>query len=95
LVAGDGSSDGDVFNIGNPEEVTMLQLAALINDLTANPAGTCFKPLPVDDPMRRKPDVERIRSRLGWQPEVPLREGLRMTAPYFERAVNTMEVGRA
>jgi nucleoside-diphosphate-sugar epimerase len=94
-VAADGNSGGEVLNIGNPEEVTMLQLAELINNLTSNPAGICFEPLPVDDPTRRCPDISRITTRLGWQPQVPLRDGLRMTAPYFERVVGMKELGRA
>jgi dTDP-glucose 4,6-dehydratase len=80
--------DSDVVepvNIGNPVEFTMLELAALVQEVTGSTAGTVFEPLPVGDPALRRPDITRARELLGWEPEVNLREGLeRMHAWYLE-----------
>jgi dTDP-glucose 4,6-dehydratase len=71
------------MNIGNPDEYTILQLAQLAVELTNSSSEIVFEPLPVDDPARRKPDISLARQTLGWQPEIPLREGLARTATYF------------
>ncbi|GAB4232371.1 MAG: SDR family oxidoreductase [Acidobacteriota bacterium] len=71
------------INLGNPEEVTILQLAELVNELTGNRAGVRFLPLPKDDPVRRCPDITKARRLLGWSPTVGLREGLERTIEYF------------
>jgi UDP-glucuronate decarboxylase len=71
-------------NLGNPSEVTMLELAEHIVELTGSQSKIVFRPLPSDDPRRRCPDIDLARSRLGWQPSVPLREGLQRTIEYFE-----------
>ena len=71
------------MNIGNPDEYTILELAQLAVELTNSSSEIVFEPLPVDDPARRKPDITLARSVLGWQPEIPLREGLARTAAYF------------
>jgi dTDP-glucose 4,6-dehydratase len=80
--------DSDVVepvNIGNPVEFTMLELAALVQEVTGSTAGTVFEPLPVGDPALRRPDITRARELLGWEPEINLREGLqRMHAWYLE-----------
>ncbi|HTK14751.1 MAG TPA: NAD-dependent epimerase/dehydratase family protein [Acidimicrobiia bacterium] len=80
--------DSDVaepVNIGNPVEFTMLELAALVQEVTGSTAGTVFEPLPVGDPALRRPDITRARELLGWEPEIDLREGLqRMHAWYLE-----------
>ncbi|MDD3153368.1 MAG: SDR family oxidoreductase [Victivallaceae bacterium] len=70
-------------NLGNPGEFTMNELADLILAEIPNPAGKIFKPLPSDDPTRRKPDISRAQSLLHWQPVVPLREGLKETIAFF------------
>ena len=67
------------FNIGNPGEVTMLEMARLVLELTGGSSPIEFQPLPTDDPRRRCPDITRARELLGWEPEVGLREGLRAT----------------
>ena len=77
------SSEPDPTNIGNPAEMTILQFAQAINDLTGNPSGIVFKPLPVDDPKQRRPDIGKARRVLGWEPAVPLREGLEKTIDDF------------
>ncbi len=72
------------INIGNPNEFTMLELAELVLDVTNSSSELVFEDLPVDDPMQRQPDITMARERLGWEPEIQLREGLQRTAAYFE-----------
>ncbi|CAN5803252.1 SDR family oxidoreductase [soil metagenome] len=71
------------INIGNPDEFTVAELAALVLEVTASSSEVIYEPLPVDDPARRRPDITLARTLLGWSPEVPLREGLERTAAYF------------
>jgi UDP-glucuronate decarboxylase len=70
-------------NLGNPGEFTMLELAKQVMDLTGSQCPVEHRPLPPDDPVRRKPDISRAKELLGWQPTVPLREGLAKTVEYF------------
>ncbi|MBI4644879.1 MAG: SDR family oxidoreductase [Deltaproteobacteria bacterium] len=70
-------------NLGNPEEFTIMELARKVLALTGSSAALVFKPLPPDDPVRRRPDITRAKERLGWQPGVLLEEGLQATIPYF------------
>jgi UDP-glucuronate decarboxylase len=70
-------------NLGNPEEYTILELAQKILAMTKSPAKLVYKPLPPDDPVKRKPDIGRARELLEWQPTVPLSNGLQETIPYF------------
>ena len=72
-------------NLGNPDEFTMLELAALAIELSASQSKLVFKPLPPDDPTRRRPDISLARQRLGWEPKIPLREGLARTVEHFRR----------
>ncbi|HLI27532.1 MAG TPA: UDP-glucuronic acid decarboxylase family protein [Chloroflexota bacterium] len=74
---------GEVFNLGNPDEHTVLEYAELVRALVNPHVPIVFRPLPADDPTRRRPDITRARERLGWQPEVPLREGLLRTVEWF------------
>ncbi len=74
-------------NIGNPGEFTMLELAALVLELTGAPGPLVHRPLPGDDPLQRRPDITRARLELGWQPEVALREGLNRTIAWFRTAL--------
>jgi dTDP-glucose 4,6-dehydratase len=78
-----GSGCHDPVNIGNPHEMTILEFAERIRRLTSTSSPIVFKPLPVDDPKTRQPDITLARRRLGWEPQVPLEEGLRRTAGYF------------
>jgi UDP-glucuronate decarboxylase len=73
----------DPVNLGNPEEYTILELAQKILAMTQSPAQLVFRPLPPDDPVKRRPDIGRARELLGWQPTVPLISGLKETIPYF------------
>ncbi len=72
-------------NLGNPDEFTMLELARLAIELSASSSSISYKPLPPDDPTRRRPDITLARERLGWEPKVPLREGLARTIEHFRR----------
>jgi dTDP-glucose 4,6-dehydratase len=77
------STETDPVNVGNPAELTILAFAEIINRLTGNQAGIAFKPLPVDDPRVRKPDITRARAILGWEPQVAVEDGLKRTIEYF------------
>jgi UDP-glucuronate decarboxylase len=72
-------------NLGNPVEFTMLQLAQEVIAQTGSRSTITHKPLPQDDPRQRQPDITRAREWLGWEPAVPLREGLKHTIEYFKR----------
>ena len=77
----------DPVNIGNPEEMTLLELARRIQRLTGTPGPIVFQPLPVDDPRVRQPDIGRARSLLGWSPKVAVDEGLSRTIDWFRQAL--------
>lgn len=72
-------------NLGNPREMTVLEFAEAIRALTGGTAGLVFCPLPEDDPKQRQPDISKARTLLGWEPEVALEEGLKLTLDYFSR----------
>ena len=74
-------------NIGNPVEVTMLELAERIITLTQSKSKLCYKPLPQDDPRQRQPDISFARSALKWEPKVSLEDGLKATIDYFRRTL--------
>ena len=76
------------INLGNPREFTMLELAEKIIELTNSKSQLVFKPLPVDDPQRRRPNIAQASEQLGWQPTVALREGLSKTILYFEELLS-------
>ncbi len=84
--------DTDPMNIGNPVEYTVRQLAEVVLELTGAKVPIEARPLPVDDPKVRQPDISRARSMLGWEPAVPLREGVARTIDYF-RSLGTERVG--
>jgi dTDP-glucose 4,6-dehydratase len=79
----DGRSADCIVNLGNPEEVTILQLAQEVIRATNSSSAVVFTPLPEDDPKVRRPDISRARRVLGWRPTVSLVEGLRLAIPYF------------
>ena len=70
-------------NIGNPDEYTINQLAETVLEVTGSDSEITYEPLPVDDPAQRRPDITLAKRELGWEPTVPLREGLARTAEYF------------
>jgi UDP-glucuronate decarboxylase len=71
-------------NIGNPGEFTILELAQKVIALTHSRSQIIFKPLPVDDPLQRQPDISLAREKLGWEPTIDLETGLKKTIPYFD-----------
>jgi UDP-glucuronate decarboxylase len=75
-------------NLGNPGEFTMNQLADEVAKATGRDVRIKHMPLPADDPKQRRPDITRAKTLLGWEPTVPLSEGLKRTAAYFERVIN-------
>jgi UDP-glucuronate decarboxylase len=75
-------------NIGNPTEFTILELAEKIVELTGTKSEIIFRPLPQDDPMQRQPVIDLAKKELGWEPVVPLEEGLKRTIEYFDRILN-------
>jgi dTDP-glucose 4,6-dehydratase len=86
------SGDSDPMNIGNPVEYTVRQLAEVVLDLTGARVPIERKPLPVDDPKVRQPDITRARAMLGWEPAVSLRDGVARTIDYF-RALGAERLG--
>ena len=70
-------------NLGNPNEMTILEFAEHIRRMTGSRSEIVFHPLPEDDPQQRRPDISKAKSVLGWQPLVSLDDGLRMTVEYF------------
>jgi dTDP-glucose 4,6-dehydratase len=86
----EGSQDDDIHlptNIGNPGEFTVIQLARMVIDMTGSRSIIEHRPLPVDDPRVRQPDIRRAVRILGWEPTVSLEEGLRSTIAYFTSEV--------
>ncbi|NJO19042.1 MAG: SDR family oxidoreductase [Spirulinaceae cyanobacterium RM2_2_10] len=89
------SEQTEPVNIGNPGEYTILELAQTIQDMVNPDAELIFKPLPQDDPKQRQPDITRARNWLGWEPTVPLKEGLKLTIDYFRDRYKVSEQGAA
>jgi dTDP-glucose 4,6-dehydratase len=81
--------DGDAqpMNIGNPDEYTVKELAEIVLELTGSTSQVAYNPLPMDDPKVRKPDISRARTMLGWEPKVPVREGVAKTVEYFRQLI--------
>ena len=79
------------INLGNPMEMTVLELAERVIRLTGSKSGIIRKPLPIDDPMQRCPDIALARKTLGWEPKVPLDEGLRKTIDYFDTLLSRQQ----
>lgn len=77
--------EGEVINLGNPAEVSILEVARLIVDLTGSDSEITFQSLPQDDPERRQPDINKARLLLSWQPEIDLEPGLKTTIEYFRK----------
>ncbi len=75
------------INLGNPGEFTIKELAETVIDLTGAKSKVTYLPLPKDDPRQRQPDITKAKSSLGWEPKIPLRDGLEHTIEYFKRFV--------
>lgn len=86
---------GDDFigpvNIGNPNEFKIIELAQKVIDLTNSKSKIIYQPLPQDDPLQRKPDIELAKSKLNWTPKIQLEEGLKKTITYFEKKLQNNE----
>lgn len=78
---------GEVFNLGNPDEYTVREFAGVIAEFIGAQAGVMYKPLPVDDPTRRCPDISKANRILGWQPQVDLRTGIGHTVEWFRQSL--------
>lgn len=87
IMATDDEFVGPV-NIGNPGEFTILELAEKVIEFIGSKSKIVKKPLPMDDPTRRRPDITLAREKLGWEPKVELDEGLRRTADYFDKLLS-------
>jgi dTDP-glucose 4,6-dehydratase len=81
------SDVSEPVNIGNPVEMTMLQFAEAVRTAAGGGGKIIFKPLPKDDPKKRKPDITRAKTLLGWEPKIPLDAGLKKTIEYFRHVV--------
>jgi dTDP-glucose 4,6-dehydratase len=81
------SDESEPTNIGNPNEMTVLQFAEAIKKIVGNDSPIIHKPLPVDDPKIRRPDITKARTKLHWEPQIPLHEGLRRTIDFFRGVV--------
>ncbi len=79
-------------NLGNPEEYRIIDLAEKIIDLTGSRSKIVFKPLPQDDPKRRRPDITLAKKKLVWEPKTPVKEGLNKTIAYFEELMRKREL---
>lgn len=78
------SEEAYPVNLGNPHELSMSAFAEYIRELTGSASPVVYHPLPEDDPRRRQPDISKAKALLGWEPRVPLREGLEQTIAYFQ-----------
>jgi UDP-glucuronate decarboxylase len=76
-------------NLGNPGELTILELAKMVKELTGSKSEIVFLSLPQDDPVRRCPDIALAKEKLGWEPTIPLREGLVPTIAYFRELLKS------
>ena len=87
LVALNESDVHDPVNIGNPDEMSLLEMAQLVVELTESSSEIAYEPLPVDDPQVRRPDITRARELLDWEPEISLREGLAHTVEHYSKVL--------
>ena len=85
------SDETEPTNIGNPTEMTISEFAETINRATGNPAGIQYNPLPTDDPKQRRPNIDKARRLLGWEPKVDLAQGLEQTIPWFAKQLGLEE----
>ena len=88
MMASEADFTGPV-NIGNPAELTMLEMAELVLKQVGGRSKLVFMPLPSDDPRQRRPDISLARNKLGWEPKVPIDEGLKQTIAYFRSVLNS------
>jgi UDP-glucuronate decarboxylase len=89
-----GENTTGPINLGNPSEITILELAEEVRRLTGSSSEIEFKELPVNDPQRRKPDISQAQQTLGWKPSTPLETGLKKTIDYFDGYLRQMLPGQ-
>lgn len=77
------NTEGEVINLGNPDERRISELATIVKDMTKSSSKITFEPLPKDDPKGRRPNIQKAKDLLGWQPNIVLVEGLKQTIKYF------------
>ena len=75
------------INLGNPDEFTILELSKKVIELTGSKSKIVFKPLPLDDPEQRQPDISLAKEKLVWEPRIKLDKGLKKTINYFDNLV--------
>ena len=80
-------TQGEVINLGNPDQRKISELATIIKEMTQSSSKIIFEESPEDDPKRRRPDIQKAKNLLGWEPKVSLDEGLRKTIQYFQKIV--------
>jgi dTDP-glucose 4,6-dehydratase len=90
LLAPDTEDVHTPVNIGNPHELTVLEIAQKIIELTGSDSEIVFEPLPEDDPKIRRPDIARAKRLLGWSPKIQLEDGLRRTIEHFKNKLNNI-----
>jgi nucleoside-diphosphate-sugar epimerase len=85
LLAASDNAKGEVVNVGNCKEVTVLELAKRIRELTKSSSKLTFQTLPRDDPGRRCPDTSKLEKLLNWKPQISLESGLKRTVEWFNK----------
>lgn len=83
------SEKGEIFNLGNPDEYTILELAEKVQEVIDTESQVVHQDLPEDDPEKRKPDISKAREKLDWEPEISLEKGLKMTASFYKFEQNS------
>lgn len=78
------------MNLGNPEEMSILEFGKIVKELIPQAGDFVFKPLPQDDPQQRRPDISKAKRILGWEPRISVREGLQRTIPYFKKKLEIL-----
>jgi len=76
---------GEIINLGNPSEKSILELANIVKNLANSKSSIVFRPIDEDDPRQRKPDITKAKTKLNWEPKIPLKEGLLKTMEYFKK----------
>jgi dTDP-glucose 4,6-dehydratase len=88
------AEEHEPVNLGNPQEITILEFAERVRGLTGATTPIVFRPLPADDPKQRRPDISKARRLLNWKPKVDLEQGLRLTLEYFQRQIENLAGAR-
>jgi nucleoside-diphosphate-sugar epimerase len=89
VLMGEKPVKGEIINLGNPNELTILGIAEKIIQLTGSNSKVVFQPLPTDDPKKRKPNISKAQNLLGWQPKIKLEDGLVKTIAYFKQILES------